>query len=281
LKTGDYILKQFIESDISSVGDNFEIEIGKVGDRIVYPSLFQDNFYEAALGSPYLLLPRYVDIELASENLTISDIVYLLIYPHDQKINRYFESKLGKVYLSYIRFVLSDFMTKYVDNKHSDFKIPRHFPKAVKELIKAESNLSGEVWRTIKLLSPYFSRPLPLIFFNIFKEVDLFFFSFKEETEDPTTKITTVTSLIKNIQSQNKRLITFDPFDNPFDINKSPSTHNFVNICHFELNKNDDFRKQYNALIAARKSLTTRIIASHPEIRRLEDSKKERRGRKY
>jgi hypothetical protein len=64
------------------------------------------------------------------------------------------------------------------------------------------------------------------------------------------------------------RLSRFDPFDNPFDINRSPSTHNFVDICHFELNKNNDFRKQYNALVGARQSLTTKIIASHPEIDR-------------
>ncbi|MCC5661997.1 hypothetical protein LC608_34705 [Nostoc sp. XA010] len=234
------------------------------------------------LVSPYLLLPRHIHLELATQKLTISDIVGWLIYPSDENTNSYFKSKIGIAYLNYTSFVLSDFMRNYVDKKYPDFKMPRHFSTEVKELVKSEAELLGQLWRTIKLLSTdYFSKPLPLVFFEIFKEFKLCFFIMRKETKNQETKVTTATNFRKAIQAQNRQLNTFDPFENPFDINRSPSTHDFVNICHFELNKNNDFRTQYNALVAARQSLTTKIIASHPEFRRLEGGKKENRGRRY
>ncbi|MBD2207837.1 hypothetical protein H6G33_36465 [Calothrix sp. FACHB-1219] len=265
-------------SDVPKIKD--DIEIVKVGDRIVHPCLFRDNFYKIMIGSPYLFLPRHVHVELAIKNLTISDIVKFLIYPRDENTNSYFGDEIGKTYLGYIRFVLSDFMRNSVDNRHSDFKMPRHFHKDIKELLKAESKLLSQVWKIIKLLATYYyPKQLPLVFFDIFKEFELFFFIFSNKIQNEETKLTTSTNFIKAIQSQNRQLNY--PFENPFDISRSPSTYNFVKICQIELGKNDDFGKEYNALVAARQSLTTKIIASHPEIKRLGSNKVERRGRRY
>lgn len=244
--------------------------------------IFKESTSELILGSPYILLPVHVHVELAIKNLVIENITEWLIYPHDESTNKYFKTDQGIAYLAYTRYVLGDFMRNSVNRNFPHFKIPRHFPQKCKELLKAESRLVSNVWKIIRLLATYYyPEPLPLVFLEVLKEYDLLFFIFDSQIQSPATKFTTVTNFRKTIQAQNGNLSKFDPFENPFDINKSPFTHKLLKICRLELNKNDEFRQEYNSLVKARQNLVTKILASHPEIRRLESNKKEWRGRKY
>lgn len=233
------------------------------------------------LYSPYILTPDYTSVDSIREHLrksfTMQDVCEHLMYPQDVNL----KDDFYKAYISYLRYILSEFIRNFDDKKYPDFKMPRHWDKKFKDSIKSQSNLLGKLWELIRLLSHHFyGASLPLIFLQIVKEHDLVLFDCRR-TEANENK--TVRSFKDIIQKQNNSLTNYDYSEEfTFSEKRSPATVGFLKICRIEAGRNNSFRSQYLDFVKARKSLTTDIFKLHPNTYKQGSNKKiERRGRKY
>lgn len=251
------------------------------------------------LYSPHILIPDYTSVDSTSKHLknfsTIQDACEHLMYPQEN-LKEYFD----KIYISYLRHILSQFIRDFDDKRYPYFKIPRHQDKNFKNKIKMQSKLLGKLWELIKLLSHnFYDTPLSFIFFLIVKEHDLVIFDcLRSEKNDELT----IRELKKKIQNQNSFLTNYDyskgiekklksdiiflPSNDsteeiPFNKEKSPSTVGFLEICHIEAGKNNSFRSHYLEFVKCRKSLTTIIFQKGKNLCKKGSEKQiEHRGRR-
>lgn len=239
------------------------------------------------IGSPYLLLPRNACIDITAKNLKIEDVLSLLMHPSPEQFEKNCKTEIGKIHLNYIRLALGEFFRESIDRDYSGFKPERYFPKSLKNQIKAESVIASQTWKLIRLLTGKYEQtnPLPILFYNLAQEHNLFFFRFLDKSREMSyfpEKGANITRWQDLIQSQNKKMGEIaNDFKNPFDPKISPYSHQFLEICNFEAVKSSEFNKDYDVLVKARKHLTTLLFHKHPEISRKNTNKKEWRGRRY
>jgi hypothetical protein len=166
-------------------------------------------------------------------------------------------------------FILCEFFRRYFDKRISSFAIPRTWKTKTKTLIRLESTLLGETWKTIEML---YSRSTIIpgnhpaeTFRGIYEEGELVILS----VHAPTETSTTARLLTREEQSRNRvlqKIGTECQGDIPFDRQTSHATWSFLQQCLKMASINDDFRSQYLKMIKARMELTTHVRENCPVI---------------
>lgn len=180
-------------------------------------------------------------------------------------------------------FILCEFARRYFDKRIDHFTMPRTWKTKVKKLYVLEATLLGETWKTIELL---YSRSLIIpgthpaeTFRVIYNEAELMPVSLYSRPNESAT----ATSLSKEVQAQNGALRKMGSEGCgiiPFDRQTSPATWAFVDQCRVMAGFNDDFKAQYDKMVAVRMSLTQHIRENSPRVTSKTNPGIERRGRK-
>jgi hypothetical protein len=238
--------------------------------------------------TPYLIpgfgFERRLNVDgLAAMALLIKEINF----PPDLETNPYFQTEVGSRVLALRRVVSTGFIQKYFDKRFTGWKMPRNSGSDLKQQVKLESDIWGEVWRMIEML---YSRSLfapdshpALTFYKIVNEARLLQPYTWLEGESETGL--TASQAARNIQGENKVLqrlgregLQKDLI--PFGRQTEPATWLLLVQCLKLAGINDDFKKQYLSVVSARMSLATHVRTNRPMLYSLHSGRKENRGRK-
>ena len=232
--------------------------------------------YEFILKSPYILFDKPI-VHFPRE-VPLAYYLDKLCQPKDLNTNPYWQTNLGVSLLSYRSLVAGEFVRRFI-NKHCEYgKLPRNCPKYVKNLIRLEADLWGQLWRAIRLM------PTPLVlqevqtFYRIIRECALVVFFASSSQMFERLNIPNLTGLYKQIQKQNRQL---QSCENPFLKKITPFTYGFIEQAIYHANINNDFYRDYMKLVRSRMKFTTYKKSIKGEQRlTLDGFQLEHRGRK-
>jgi len=237
--------------------------------------------------SPYLLPPNG-----RVTHSKLGGLAPLLIaldevnFPPDLGTSPYWETKVGHINLWMRRFVIGEFIRKYINKRFDGCIMSRTWKKEVKERVRLEAKLWGETWKMIgrvyqlSIFAP--DHHEALTFYKIILECSLLQ-PYLAKLSPEGFQCLTATAFVRDIQTQNKQLQQLGvecSTEIPFDRNSSPVTWQLIEQSRKLASYNDDFKAQYMAVVSARMSLATHIRGERPQAHSNYPQKVERRGRK-
>jgi hypothetical protein len=184
-------------------------------------------------------------------------------------------SSLGLFCFNHRRFVLSEFVrAEFKKINYQDFKMPKHWKRGVKELIRCEVNLLVQFWKLLRLTSIR-KIPLPLYLYAVLQEKRLINLLLNPAGD-------TTTAAKKDLQSENRQLFLASGdrnYENCFSQDKEYYTHAFIQECIAKSQNSDSFCKEYLLFGELRMKYTTEVKKSSMHLLRGNTEDMEHRGR--
>jgi hypothetical protein len=204
--------------------------------------------------------PTYVEIDA----LTVQKMAFHSIaYPSGEYAIPYWQTELGQIHINFIRQTLGEFIrrrfNKDFKNSALNFKFRQRKPEDIKEakaLVRAESTLWLAVWRVLSDMYVHGGHHPAFILHRLLQEpgglvAPMFCLIPQDGMESEGA-----TSVIKNIQSENRKLGSATP-NNPFNRKIQPITYTFVEAAIALCHQSEQGRKDWMEIVRARMAIVT------------------------
>ncbi|MCX5964239.1 MAG: hypothetical protein NT070_14165 [Cyanobacteria bacterium] len=242
----------------------------------------------------YLILPVNPDLALTELDALLSELdeplyqramIQGISCPDDRHINPKWNTPIGQIQLNFVRLCLSEFIKRRLNRDFQPgldyegliIEFDPNDSELFKKLVSAEVTLWIAVWRLLSELRNYGGRHPAFVLKQLLGEPSgLVIPMFRLHS---TNGKDGADAVIRQLQIENHQLdFGGSELENPFDANRQPMNYWFASAGKSFGEQSDEGRKDWNAIVKARKSLTASIATNKPRTLQ-KDGSEIKRGR--
>lgn len=242
----------------------------------------------------YLILPVNPDLALSELDALLSELdeslyqrvlIQGISCPDDRHINPKWNTPIGQMQLNFVRICLSEFVKRRLNK---DFQTGLDYEglmiefgpndsELLKKIVSAEVTLWIAVWRLLSELRNNGGRHPAFVLKQLLGESSgLLTPMFRLHS---TNGKDGADSVIRQLQAENHQLdFGASELKNPFDANRQPMNYWFASEGKSFGEKSVEGRKDWNAIVKARKALTASVATNKPRTLQ-KDGSEIKRGR--